>query len=88
MSIDLSTPGFDVDVTLVNGQMTFGFDDPEEVARFLTFVRDNPDHVFPNYTGPFTCAYLKERYIDTDNVREPLGAGEFWAAMRRYGWVE
>ncbi len=88
MSVDLDVDNFDVDVTLVNGDMAFGFDDADEVARFLDFVATNPDRVYRGDSGQeYPCSLLKERYLDTGHVREPLGCGDLEEALRGYGWL-
>lgn len=88
MSVGLDTPNFDVDVILVNGDMSFGFDDPYEVARFLQFIVDNPDHVYDGEGMKFPCSLLKERYIDTGRVRAPLTRADAVYWLREYGWIE
>ena len=87
MSVDLHIDNFDVDVTLVNGDMAFGFDDAHEVARFLAFIVANPEHVYTGDGMRFPCSVLRERYIDTGCVREPLGRGDLEGALRQYGWL-
>lgn len=87
MSVDLHVPGFDVHVTLVNGDMTFGFDRPDEVARFLDFVLTHPEHVFTGDGMRYPCSLLRERYIDTGRVRDPLSADDLSEALREYGWL-
>ena len=88
MSRDLDVDNFDVDVTLVNGDLSFGFNKASEVARFLQFVVDNPSHEYgDDCKGKWSCRLLKERYIDNDRVREPLGPGDMETALRDAGWL-
>ncbi len=87
MSVELDVDNFDVCVTLVNGEMSFGFNEPDEVSRFLTFIRENPDHVYHGDGMDFPCSLLQKRYLDTDAVREPLTTDDALDALRRYGRI-
>lgn len=80
MSVDIYAPeGFDVDVTLVNGRMQFGFSKKSEVDRFLAWVVEHPEAEVSTDHGPRSCASLA-KYIEEGRVAGPLTRADFYTA--------
>lgn len=64
MSVSFHLEDFDLDFTLVNGRMSFSWTcRAENVAEFVAFCYENPEHVFEADGMEYTAQDLIRRYI-------------------------
>ncbi len=72
MSISFHLEDFDLDFTLVNGRMSFTWTcRAENVAEFVAFCYENPEHVFEADGSESTAQNLIDRYLSPSREGGP-----------------